>query len=42
LYSLANDTAPRLARQFGTTTEFWVNLQSASDLEMAKATWPIG
>lgn len=31
-------TALRLARYFGTTPEFWVNLQTAFDLATAKAT----
>jgi antitoxin HigA-1 len=30
------DTALRLARHFGTTPEFWMNLQSRYDLEVAK------
>ena len=30
------DTALRLARFFGTTPEFWMNLQIRFDLEMAK------
>jgi addiction module HigA family antidote len=29
------DTALRLARYFGTTPEFWLNLQSGYDLSMA-------
>ena len=29
------DTALRLARYFATTAEFWVNLQSAYDLDVA-------
>ncbi|MBP6507925.1 MAG: HigA family addiction module antidote protein [Opitutaceae bacterium] len=29
------DTALRLARYFGTTPDFWLNLQSAHDLEEA-------
>ena len=29
------DTALRLARYFSTSTEFWLNLQSHYDLEMA-------
>ena len=29
------DTAIRLARYFGTTPEFWLNLQSAYDLSVA-------
>ena len=31
------DTALRLARYFGTSPEFWVNLQVAHDLSRAKA-----
>lgn len=30
------DTALRLARYFGTTPEFWVNLQAHYDLEVAR------
>ena len=30
------DTALRLARYFGTTPEFWINLQAHYDLEIAK------
>lgn len=30
------DTALRLARYFGATAEFWLNLQSAYDLRLAK------
>ncbi len=30
------DTALRLARYFGTTPEFWLNLQSAYDLKVAR------
>ncbi len=30
------DTALRLARYFGTTAEFWMNLQSRYDLERAR------
>lgn len=36
--AISADTALRLARYFGTTPEFWVNLQSAYDLATAKAT----
>ena len=32
------DTALRLARYFGSTPEFWVNLQGRYNLEMAKET----
>jgi addiction module HigA family antidote len=31
------DTAMRLARYFGTTPEFWMNLQAMYDLSKAKA-----
>jgi antitoxin HigA-1 len=31
------DTALRLARYFGTTPEFWINLQAAFDLTSARA-----
>jgi len=31
------DTALRLARFFGTTPEFWINLQGAYDLELAQS-----
>jgi addiction module HigA family antidote len=31
------DTALRLARYFGTTPEFWLNLQAAYDLSVAAA-----
>jgi antitoxin HigA-1 len=33
------DTALRLARYFGTTDRFWLNLQTRYDLEVEKATW---
>ncbi len=32
------DTAIRLARRFGTTPQFWLNLQNAHDLSQAEAT----
>ena len=32
------DTAIRLGRRFGTTAQFWLNLQSAHDLSKAEAT----
>ncbi len=35
--SVTLDTALRLARYFGTTAEFWMNLQSAYDLDVARA-----
>jgi addiction module HigA family antidote len=31
------DTALRLSRYFGTTPEFWMNLQSAHDLSLARS-----
>ena len=34
--SLTADTALRLAKQFDTTPEFWLNLQMAHDLSKAK------
>ncbi len=33
---ISADTALRLARYFGTTADFWVNLQARYDLEVAK------
>ena len=33
---IAADTALRLSRAFGTTAEFWLNLQSAYDIRTAK------
>jgi len=33
---ISADTALRLARYFGTTPEFWMNLQARYDLEVAK------
>jgi addiction module HigA family antidote len=33
--SITADTALRLARYFGSSPQFWVNLQAAYDLEMA-------
>jgi addiction module HigA family antidote len=34
--SITADTGLRLAKYFGTTPEFWLNLQSAYDLKIAK------
>ena len=34
--AISADTALRLARYFGTTPEFWINLQAHYDLELAK------
>lgn len=35
--AVSADTALRLARYFGTTPEFWLNLQAAYDLSIALA-----
>lgn len=35
--SITADTAARLARYFGTTAEFWLNLQDAHDLSAVLA-----
>lgn len=35
--SITPDTALRLARYFGTSAEFWMNLQTAYDLDVARA-----
>jgi antitoxin HigA-1 len=34
--AITGDTALRLARYFGTSPEFWMNLQARYDLELAK------
>jgi addiction module HigA family antidote len=34
---ISTDTALRLARYFGTSAEFWLNLQAAHDLSKARA-----
>jgi addiction module HigA family antidote len=34
--AISADTALRLSRYFGTTPEFWINLQSRYDLEIAR------
>ena len=36
--SITADTAIRLARYFGTSSEYWMNLQSAYDLALAERT----
>ena len=36
--AVTTDTALRLGRYFGTTPEFWINLQSRHDLDVAKYT----
>jgi len=35
--SVTADTALRLAKAFGTSAEFWLNLQNAYDMRTAKA-----
>ncbi len=35
--SVSTDTALRLARFFGTSAEFWINLQAAYDLSKTRA-----
>lgn len=35
---ISGDTALRLARYFGTTPEFWINLQARYDLDAEKRT----
>lgn len=35
--AVSTDTAMRLARYFGTTPQFWLNLQTAFDLKVAEA-----
>jgi addiction module HigA family antidote len=36
--AIATDTALRLAIYFGTTPEFWLNLQTHHDLKLARRT----
>ena len=36
--SVTTDTALRLARYFGTSPEFWINLQARYDLDVAERT----
>ncbi|WP_269745181.1 HigA family addiction module antitoxin [Desulfonatronovibrio magnus] len=37
---MTSDTALRLSRYFGTSAEFWMNLQQAYDLKKAReSTW---
>ena len=37
--SITGETAIRLGRYFGTTAEYWLNLQSFFDLESARDRW---
>ena len=36
--AISTDTAMRLARYFGTTSEFWINLQARYELDLADRT----
>lgn len=38
--AITADTALRLSRRFGVSAEFWMNLQTAHDLEKARRDWP--
>jgi len=37
--SITGETALRLARYFGTTPEYWLNMQTRYDLETARDKW---
>ena len=37
--SITGESALRLARYFGTTPEYWVNMQAHYDLEAARDEW---
>jgi addiction module HigA family antidote len=37
--SITGETALRLARYFGTTPQYWINLQARYDLEFAADKW---
>jgi len=37
--SITGETALRLARYFGTTPEYWLNMQARYDLEAARDEW---
>jgi addiction module HigA family antidote len=37
--AITGDTALRLAHFFGTSAEFWLNLQSLYDLRLAQQSW---
>ncbi len=37
--SITGETALRLARYFGTTPEYWLNMQARYDLESARDKW---
>jgi addiction module HigA family antidote len=37
--SITGESALRLARYFGTTPEYWMNIQARYDIEVAKDEW---
>jgi len=37
--SITGESALRLARYFGTTPEYWMNMQARYDIEVARDTW---
>ena len=37
--SITGETALRLARYFGTTPHYWMNMQTRYDLEVARDRW---
>lgn len=39
--SITGETALRLARYFGTSPEYWINLQAHYDLEVARDEWDL-
>ncbi len=39
--AITGETALRLARYFGTTPEYWLNMQARYDLETARDQWEI-
>jgi addiction module HigA family antidote len=39
--AITGETALRLARYFGTTPEYWLNMQARYDLETARDQWEV-
>ena len=39
--AVSGETALRLARYFGTTPNYWINLQARYDLEVARDEWEL-
>jgi len=39
--AVTGETALRLARYFGTTPEYWLNMQARYDLETARDQWEV-